>query len=99
MTILARDGNAAPIQCLSPIAATERVTISGANAAAPAIAAGYSVVRVAANTDCYYRIGTAAAATTASYLPAGVVEYIRVNVGDVINVIGTSGYLYITPMS
>jgi hypothetical protein len=69
-------------------------------------------VRLAATSACLYKIGdgsqTAADDNTSVYLPAGVVEYVRVNPGQKIAAIrkgtdglitATSGTLWVTELS
>ena len=73
--------------------------ISGASASATLADAGTTVVRLVADTACFVRVAAAATATTAAYLPAGVVEYFSVDPGQAVHVIGTSGFLYVTETS
>jgi hypothetical protein len=61
-------------------------------------------VRLFATTDCYYlatTAGTAATSSNGSYLPAGIIEYIRVPNNTIISVVQVSsgGSLNITAMS
>lgn len=67
-------------------ATVEAETVSGANAATTAAAAGgQNVVRVVSDTVCYVSFGSAPNAGTDAvryYMPANVVEYFRVSPGD-----------------
>lgn len=95
MATLATDGNSNPIQVLRP-GATEKITSTGTAGDATAIASGVSVVRIVASATINYSlVGTATAASV--YLPADAVEFIRVQEGDVISLIGAAD-VYITTM-
>jgi hypothetical protein len=96
MSRLARDSNSAPIQCLRP-STTQTVSISGT--AANASAVSQRITRLYSNVDCFYSVeGTAT--TTATPLPAGMIEFIHTYSGDVISIItsGDSGTFYVTEM-
>ena len=72
MAVMPKDANAKAIPCLRPYS-TETVTGSSSPCTS-------TVVRLVADVPALYGVeGTAEV-----LLPAGVVEYIRVNVGDII---------------
>lgn len=90
-----RDVNTAPIQVLRP-GATEKISSGGTASDSEVVAAGVDVLRIATDGDIHYALD-GAATTSKVYLPAGGVEFIRVEVGDVISVIGTAN-VYLTSM-
>tara|TARA_R110000868_G_C10359321_1_gene717148 strand:- start:215 stop:508 length:294 start_codon:yes stop_codon:yes gene_type:complete len=96
MSRLARDANAAPIQCLRHTT-TEKVTVGGTAASSSAIV--NRVVRVVADTDVFFNINSAAT-TSSCLLPQGAVEFIHTYTGDTISFItgGASGSVYVTEM-
>jgi len=60
------------------------------------------LVRVIATSDCYITNGVSPTATTADvYLPAGVVEVIKINYGDKVSAIrvSVSGTLHVTELT
>ena len=96
MSRLAKDVNAAAIQCLRH-STTEKVTVGGTAASSSAIV--NRVVRVVADTDVFFSVvGTAS--TSSCYLPQGSVEFIHTYTGDTISFItsGASGNVYVTEM-
>lgn len=61
-------------------------------------------VRLVATSDCYFLVsagGTAATSANGSFLPAFVVEYIRIQDGFIISVVqsAAAGVMNITPMT
>jgi hypothetical protein len=88
MTTIARAIDGSNIQALrlSPTAGDHQTVAVGASSTALANAVAdekITVARVVSTTNCHVAVGTAPTATTShAYLPAGVVEYFRVNVGD-----------------
>ena len=61
-------------------------------------------VRLVATSDCFFLVsaaGTAATTTNGTFLPAGIIEYIRVPDQSIISVVQSTsaGKLNITPMS
>lgn len=94
------DGNRNAVPALRP-GTTERVATSTASAASAAVTAS-SIVRVISSTDVFLAVGTNPTATTSSMLlPANTPEYIKLNTGDRIAAILStgSGYLYVTAVS
>lgn len=76
------------------------VAVTNASVQSAAMAAGVSLVRVVSTVVAHIKIGAnPTAATTDTYLPAGVPEYFMVDEGDKIAVIRSSGdgSLFITP--
>ncbi|MEY4756848.1 MAG: hypothetical protein RJA34_1746 [Pseudomonadota bacterium] len=92
MTSLARDINGQNIQELRPGTA-QTLTTSGTSQQTAALTAGTRVVRVTATTDTWCLLGTNPTVTSANgtLLPAGAVEYWRVNDTDKIAVLQVSG--------
>ena len=100
-TEIARDRLSAPIQAARPAGGTQVINYAGSSATiANAVSSATTLVRIVATTDCYYSVGQSPTATTSdNFLPAGVIEYIRVNPNsDKIAAIRstTSGVLYVT---
>jgi hypothetical protein len=92
---------------------TQTIAYTGSSVAASnAFGSETYQVRLAATSACVYKIGdgaqTAADDNTSIYLPAGVVEYVRVNPGQKIAAIrkgtdglvtATSGTLWVTELT
>lgn len=59
-------------------------TLSGASAQSNAFQTTTRYLRLCSDTACYYRLGTNPTAITATdtYLPAGVIDYVAVPVGQ-----------------
>jgi hypothetical protein len=98
MTIKAEDLNGQFVEAVG-LGGTQAVAYTGSAAASNAFAANTKVVRVVATTDCFFAISANPTATTSNvYLPAGAVEYVRVNPSDKISAIRRSqdGTLYVT---
>lgn len=77
---------------------TEVVDGTSSSAASAANTQPSCVVRIVANADVNILISSNPTATTSTaYLPAGVVEYVKLDVNDKIAVLG--GKLYITQTS
>lgn len=96
---LVEDGNSNPIQALS-IGAAQQVAYTATPGQSAAL--NTRVVRVVSTTSCHLKVGTnPAAAVTDTYLPANVIEYIKINVGEKISAIQVSagGTLHITELS
>lgn len=79
---------------------SQSVTIGASST--PSTAVGGTCVRLCATSDCWINVGGNPTATTgagSTFLPAGVVEYLKVNATDLIAVIQNSaaGALSITP--
>jgi len=80
------------------------VSVSGTSAQSAAISGGsgpYELIRLVSTTNCHVEFGTNPTATTNSaYLPAGVVEYFKVNTGEKVAAIqnSSSGTLHIARM-
>jgi len=93
MTELAKDKYAHSIQAVRPTT-TQTVTVGAVSAATTnAVAVSTTAVRLISTTNCFYKVGATPTATTGDvFLPANVIEYIRV-VGnsDKIAVIQASG--------
>ena len=83
MAVMPKDANAKPIPCLRPISTA---TVDGDSAPFTS-----NVVRLVAAADAFYGV----AGVAEVLLPAGVVEYIRVNIGDVLT---TSSAVNVTEM-
>lgn len=87
MTILADDRNGRIAQAVG-FGIVQNVSYTGSAAASSSFNSNTMVVRIVATTDCYVAISANPTATTSSaYLPAGVVEYVRINPGDKISAI------------
>jgi hypothetical protein len=98
MTVKAEDLNGQFIEAVG-LGTTQAVAYTASAAASNAFALTTRVVRVVATTDCFFTTAATPTATTSSvYLPAGAVEYVRVNAGDKISAIRRSqdGTLYVT---
>lgn len=98
MTIKAEDLNGQFVEAVG-FGLTQAVAYTGSAAASNAFGANTRVVRITATTDCFVAISANPTATTSSvYLPAGVVEYVRVNPSDKISAIrrAADGTLYVT---
>lgn len=96
MSILAKDVNSNPIQCLRPNV-TQKIAAGGSAVSSTAVV--NRVQRIVADTDVFFSVvGTAT--TSSCYLPQGAVEYIHTYTGDVISFItsGASGSVYVTEM-
>lgn len=97
--LLARDSNGHVVQALRP-GTTQKVSFTAAAAAtATAVPADNAVARIVATQNCHYKIDpSTAAVATDCFLPAGMVEYVRVNQGDKISFIRDSadGDAYVT---
>ena len=98
MTALAKDNQANAIQVLRPSA-----TVVQASTATAANVSGLSsdvrVLRLVASHNCFYNLeGTAT--TNSVFLPAGAIEFVKVNKGDVLSVIRATedGTVYVTEM-
>ena len=90
-------GGAMPV--LRP-GASQNVATGASSAPSTAVPNGIDVWRLVCNQDCRYNLAGAATATS-TLLPGGVVEFIHVNPGDVLNVVQDTqaGSLNITDMS
>lgn len=89
MTQVAKDSYGHIVQAMKP-GTVQKVTISGTSAATSTAFVG-TVIRVVSTTPCHFTVGTSPTATTSlSYLPAFVVEYLRVDPGDKIAFIQAS---------
>ena len=75
--------------------------IASSNTADTAISFGTQQVRIAADTACWISFNKPAVVHGAAslYIPPNWPEDFRVDQGDVINFIGTSGYISITELS
>lgn len=89
----ATDGNGriAPAMYIDGNTVMQRVAVSGTSAASAAFGANTRMIRICADTDCYFRFGSAPTAlTTDLFLAAGTPEYWGVKAGDKIAVIQKS---------
>lgn len=95
MATLPKDANSSSIPVLK-LSTTQTVAVGGSSVATATALASH-VVRVVADTDCHVVVGTGAT-TSDAYLPAGIVEYFSVGVGDVLSFIqsSSSGTAYVT---
>lgn len=75
-----------------PNGATQKITISGNSAKTTEFTIDYTILRIAVDTDCHYRIGATGdeATTSYPYLAAGTIEYIYVMDGDFVHFIQAS---------
>ena len=70
------------------VVSNENVPYTGTAAASAAFASGINHIRIVATTAAYYKIaGTPVATSSDTYLPANVIEIIRVNPGQKISFI------------
>ena len=70
------------------VVSNENVAYTGTAAASAAFASGINHIRIVATTAAYYKIaGTPVATSSDTYLPANVIEIIRVNPGQKISFI------------
>jgi hypothetical protein len=70
------------------VVSNENVSYTGTAAASAAFASGINHIRIVATTAAYYKIaGTPVATSSDTYLPANVIEIIRVNPGQKISFI------------
>jgi len=84
------DYNKSAIQVVK-LGSTEKIATTVSTTAAT----DEKIVRITADDDCNIAIGSAPTATTSDILlPSGAVEYIRLETGDKINVLGAN--LYVT---
>lgn len=102
MTQSAVDQFGAGVPTMRP-GTVQTVSVSGSSAA---VSNGFgnliSVIRVVSTTNCHYKLGPSPSATTSdTYLPSGVVEFIRVIKGEKIAFIqsSTAGTAYVTEMA
>ena len=73
------------------VVSNENVAYTGTAAASAAFASGINHIRIVATTAAYYKIaGTPVATSSDTYLPANVIEIIRVNPGQKISFIQVS---------
>lgn len=93
--------NEQSIQCLG-LGVAQKVDVGGTTAAtASALAETTRVIRVAVSTACHIAIADAPTATTSThYMPAGCVEYFRVEGGEKVAFIqsSASGIATVTEM-
>lgn len=84
------------------VVSNENVAYTATAAASAAFSAGINHIRLSATTACFYKIqGTPVATTSDTYLPANVIEIIRVNPGQKISFIrsATDGSASVSQMS
>ncbi|MEK9909121.1 MAG: hypothetical protein VW498_02035 [Candidatus Thalassarchaeaceae archaeon] len=82
MTWFARDDYGTPIPALKP--STVQTVSIGASSTATTSAVGSTtrIVRVVADVACYIQVASSpTASTSTTYLPANVIEYLRVKEG------------------
>lgn len=94
------DRNHEPIPALRP-GPNQQVSV-GAASATPASTPTTNVVRLCADVDCRYAVGSSpTASSTSPRLPSNVVEYIALQPGETVAAIqtGSAGTLDITEMS
>lgn len=96
MTVLAKDANSYAIQALRP-SSTEALAVSGSATSATAVSS--NIVRLYSTVDCFFEV-TGTATTSSTPLPAGAVEFVRVESTDVLSIItnGSTGTFYVTEM-
>jgi len=96
MSVLAKDANSYAIQTLRP-SGTEAFAVSGSASSSSALST--NVVRLYSTVDCFFEV-TGTATTSSTPLPAGAVEFVRVEDTDVLSVItgGGTGTFYVTEM-
>ena len=84
------------------VVSNENVAFTATAAASVAFGAGINHIRLSATTACFYKIaGTPVATSSDTYLPANVIEIIRVNPGQKISFIrsATDGSASVSQMS
>lgn len=84
------------------VVSNENVAYTGTAAASAAFSSGIHHIRLSATTACYYKLGANPTATSSdTYLPANVIEIIRVNPGQKIAFIqvSTGGTASVSQMS
>lgn len=84
------------------VVSSEAVAYTATAAASAAFSDGIHHIRISATTACHYKLaGTPVATTTDTYLPANVIEIIRVNPGQKISFIknATDGSASVSQMS
>ena len=84
------------------VVSNENVAYTGTAAASAAFASGINHIRIVATTAAYYKIaGTPVATSSDTYLPANVIEIIRVNPGQKISFlrVATDGTASVSQMS
>jgi len=99
-TTFPTDANNSPIWALRP-RTTHTLSFTGTSQQTPAFNKNTIVVRVYANQDCFLEFGLNPTATSSSMpLPAGVVEYFKVQDAEKIAAIQISaaGSLYVTEL-
>jgi len=99
MTRIAKDTNDTSIQALRPFLPTTRVAITATSQEVPRVSESTTIVRVAADAQCWIRVGKAVTPDNGAYFPAGLCEYFSIGRGQQIHVVGTSGSIYVTEMS
>jgi hypothetical protein len=91
MSKLSRDDNG-NVCTFGRLGASQVITVSGTSQQSTAFGAGTTIIRIAnsSTAHCHYVVGTnpTASLTTSSALPINTIEYIQVNGGDKIAVIG-----------
>lgn len=86
---------------------SENITVTAASAQSASMPGSIESVRLSykattAGAPCYVKLGddpTAASDGTSMMLIDGATEYLRINAGEKVAVIGTDGTLNITPMT
>lgn len=85
------------------VGGTQTAAFTGTSAAiSNAVGSQTRVVRLYATQDCYVAVGASPTATTSDMpLPAGAIEYIKINPGEKVAAvqISTGGNLHVTEMS
>lgn len=101
-TNLGRDHLNGVIQAAKP-GTTQSVAYTGtAGTITNAVGTGCRLVRIVVTTDAFVKFGSAPTATTSDcFVPANTPEYFRVDVGDKVSAIQSTGggTLYVTEMT
>lgn len=99
MSKLYVDANGNVIQAIRQ-GVVQNIAYTGTQGRSAAFADSTTIIRIVADTACFYLLGKTPTATTSNgtLLPAGAVEYVPVNPGDKISAIQSSagGTLNIT---
>jgi len=96
---LSQDDNGKGIQVLRPTS-TEALAVSGTAASGAALTNNTDVLRLCSDVDVFVCLTATATTSNGFLLPAGTVEFIRIDTGDTLSAItaGGSGTLNITEM-
>jgi hypothetical protein len=97
MSELARDTRGHPIECLRP-ATSRNLTITGTSQQVPTPLSTTVALRLWTDTKCFYRVGANPTANLNDTPLFPGVEIIRINPGETVAVVGTSGNFNVTEL-